>query len=244
MTGSPPVPPAPVASEDPRRVEIADRLHDVSSRIAAATARAGRPAGSVTLIAVTKTFGLDDVRRLADLGVADVGESRDQEAAAKAAELPALRWHFVGRLQRNKARSVAAYAACVHSIDRAALADALGAAAGRVRRTVDVCLQVSLDGDPQRGGAPVEALGGLADSVARCGGLRLAGLMAVPPLSWDPDRAYAELARAAGDLRHDHPDAIMLSAGMTADFEQAIVHGATHVRVGTALLGGRPPIVG
>lgn len=237
---------------DPRTEEIAANLTRVADRIAIACATAGRPPNAVTLIAVTKTFPAEDVRRLVSLGVRDVAENRDQEARGKTAELAeltattGLRWHFVGQLQRNKANHVAAYASVVHSVDRPELADALAAAARRSRTgDLDVLLQVSLDpGAAHRGGVRPLDLPALADHVAGATGLRLAGLMAVAPLGADPEPAFARLADLAARLRADHPGATMLSAGMSADLEAAVAHGTTHVRVGTALLGGRPRPVG
>ena len=232
---------------DPRTAQIAGNLDAVRKRIATACAAAGREPDEVTLIAVTKTFPARDVRRLASLGVTEVAENRDQEARAKTAELAdltALRWHFVGRLQRNKVNHVAGYADVVHAVDRPELITALAAAAGRVRqRPLDALVQVNLDTDPEetarRGGAAPEQVPALADQVAAAPALRLAGLMAVAPLGADPEPAFARLAELAARLRADHPAAGMLSAGMSTDLEAAIRHGATHVRVGTALLGGR-----
>ncbi len=169
----------------------------------------------------------------------DLGENRDQEAKDKAAAVDGVRWHFVGGLQTNKARSVAAYADVVHSVDRPALVDALSKGAQRAERVLEVLLQVSLDGDPERGGALPADLPALAEAAATADGLHLGGLMAVAPLGADPDRAFAELAELAERLRTEHPDAAAVSAGMSGDLEQAVRHGATHVRVGTALLGRR-----
>jgi PLP dependent protein len=239
------------STEDPRRAELAQRLSAVRGRIAAACVDAGRDPGEVTLVAVTKTYPAADVRRLVDLGVHDIGENRDQEAAPKAAELAAagvlVRWHFVGQLQRNKARSVAAYADLVHSVDSVPLVAALDRAAGRDRdRPLEVLVQVSLDGDLTRGGAargadvPERELDRVISAVAESSALRLRGVMAVAPLSWNPASAFSRLAEVAHGLRQDHPGATVISAGMSADLEAAIGAGATHVRVGSALLGKRP----
>ncbi|ADL47982.1 MULTISPECIES: YggS family pyridoxal phosphate-dependent enzyme [Micromonospora] len=236
-----------------RRAELAAGLARVRARIADACAAAGRQRDEVTLVAVTKTYPAADVVALAGLGVSDVGENRDQEAAPKAEAVAAAgaapRWHFIGQLQRNKARSVVRYADVVQSVDSVRLAAALDAAAGAVRdRPLDVLVQVSIDGDPARGGAlpgaadPQRGLDPVAAAVAGADGLRLAGLMAVAPLGWEPDRAFARLAEVAAALRADHPDATVLSAGMSGDLESAIGHGATHVRVGSALLGMRPAL--
>jgi len=228
-----------------RKAELAENLAEVEERIAAACRAAGRARDEVKLIAITKTFPAADVALLAELGVTDVGENRDQEAGPKAAEVRGLRWHMVGRLQRNKARSVVGWAHEVQSVDSARLADALSKAVRAVRdaqirdEPLDVLIQASLDDDPERGGCPLTELDALADRIARTGELRLRGLMAVAPLGADPAAAFERLARAAERLRKDHPNAADVSAGMSHDLEQAITHGSTCVRVGTALLGGR-----
>jgi pyridoxal phosphate enzyme (YggS family) len=226
-----------------RRAQLAASLAEVGERIERACADAGRPAGDVTLTAVTKTYPASDVLLLAGLGVTDVGENRDQEAAPKAAEVRAagaeLRWHYVGRLQRNKAKSVAAYADVVESVDSVRLAAALDRAALDRGTPLDVLIQVSIDGDQERGGAAGDDLGRISDAVASSDGLRLRGLMAVAPLGWEPDRAFARLAELRSGLVAAHPDATTLSAGMSGDLEAAIRHGATHVRIGTSLLGMR-----
>lgn len=227
-----------------RGAELALRLAEVRSRVAAACARAGRREQEVTTIVVTKTFPVSDIRHLADLGVRDVGESKDQEASAKAAELASrgLRWHFVGRLQSNKAAHVAGYADVVHSVDRARLVAPLGRGAREGGRPLDCLVQVSLDADPSRGGARPLEVAPLADAVAREPGLRLAGVMAVAPRGADPDEAFSRLAEVAARLRQSHPGAVMVSAGMSADLEAAVRCGATHLRVGRAILGSRPPL--
>jgi PLP dependent protein len=225
-----------------RRAELEAAVARVRDRIARAAADAGRDPAEITLVAVTKTFPASDARLLVELGVHDLGENRDQEAAPKAAELSALpsppRWHMVGRLQRNKARSVAEWAGVVQSVDSVRLADALARAAAE--HPLDVLVQVSLDGDPARGGCPIPELHALADRVADHEPLRLRGVMAVAPLGADPDEAFARLRQVSTTLRERHPEAVTISAGMTADLEAAIRHGSTCVRVGTALLGGRP----
>ena len=193
------------------------------------------------LVAVTKTWPASDAALLRDLGVTDLGENRDQEARRKAEEVYGVRWHFVGGVQTNKARSVASYADVVHSVDRPELVDALSAGAERAEREVTALLQVSLDGDGARGGALPEDVPALADRTATAPGLRLGGVMAVAPREVDPAAAFARLAEVAVALRADHPGATTVSAGMSGDLEQAVLAGATHVRVGTALLGSRPP---
>jgi uncharacterized pyridoxal phosphate-containing UPF0001 family protein len=152
-----------------------------------------------------------------------------------------LRWHYNGRLQRNEARSVVSYADVVESVDSERLAGALGKAAAAAGREapLDVLIQVSIDGDPERGGAAGDEVWRISDAVASSDVLRLSGLMAVAPLGWEPDRAFARLAEVRSRLVADHPGATVLSAGMSGDLEAAIRHGATHVRIGTSLLGMR-----
>jgi len=226
-----------------RTEELAERLRVVRARIDAACARAGRSADEVTLVVVTKAFPASDVRLLASLGVRDVGENRDQEASRKVRQCADVDvvWHFVGQLQSNKARSVARYADVVHSVDRVRLADALSRAATSAGRSVTALVQVSLDDGPGRGGARPGDVSAVADRVASAPGLVLGGVMAVAPLGADPRPAFARLARVSDALRATHPHATWVSAGMSADLEAALEHGATHVRVGSAILGERPP---
>jgi hypothetical protein len=230
-----------------RHGELASRLSAVRARIAAACDAAGRSADEVTLIAVTKTYPASDVRLLAGLGVRDIGENRDQEAAPKAAACAAfgldITWHFVGQLQTNKAASVVSYAQVIHSVDRLRLVRALGSRAREAGRTMTCLVQVSLDGDPDRGGAVGPQVEQVADAVASQRGLVLGGVMAVAPLGQSPAVAFRNLMKVAESVRSAHPGAVMVSAGMSDDLEQAIEAGATHVRVGTALLGGRRPFV-
>ena len=229
-----------------RADEVAANLDVVRRRIATACTGAGRPADDVALVVVTKFFPASDVRILADLGVTDVGENRHQEADVKARECAdlGLRWHFIGGLQSNKAAAVASYADVVESVDRAKLVGPLSRGAHARGHDVDVLLQVSLDppGADNRSGADPADLADLADRVAEAGMLRLRGLMAVAPLGEDPDAAFARLAAIRADFLRDHPDATVLSAGMSGDLEAAVTHGATHVRVGSAVLGPRPAV--
>lgn len=226
-----------------RSAALAAALAAVDERLRAACAAAGRRRDEVTLIAVSKTRPAADIAALAALGVRDFGENRDQEAAGKARELAGLdlAWHFVGQLQTNKCRSVAAYAGVVHSVDRLRLVGVLGSEAVRAGRKIDVLVQVSLDGDTRRGGVPAPAVAELAAAVAVAPALRLRGVMAIAPLAVEPARAFGQLDRVAADLRGLHPGATWISAGMSADLEAAVAAGATHVRLGTALFGVRPP---
>ncbi|MBA3489957.1 MAG: YggS family pyridoxal phosphate-dependent enzyme [Longispora sp.] len=236
------MPEAPGGHIDARRVEIAVALDRTRRRIVAACAEVTRDPGEVTLVAVTKTYPASDVRHLLALGVYDIGENRDSEASVKAAEVgPGPRWHFVGQLQRNKCRSVVGYATMVHSVDRASLALTLAEAVAQEERApLDVLLQVSLDGDPSRGGVPPTDLHRLADVVIDRPELTLRGLMAVAPLGWEPVRAFDHLAQVYGDFGIGYPTVDVLSAGMSGDLTEAIRAGATHVRVGSALLGRQP----
>ncbi|WP_200956301.1 YggS family pyridoxal phosphate-dependent enzyme [Nocardioides sp. Soil777] len=227
-----------------RADDLATNLAAVRRRIADACAAAGRSPDDVSLVVVTKFFPASDVRALADLGVTDVGENRHQEASDKAAECAdlGLRWHFIGALQSNKAAAVASYADVVESVDRSKLVGALDRGAGE--RTVDVLLQVSLDppGSDHRAGADPATLADLGAAVEAAEHLRLRGLMAVAPLGEDPAEAFARLADIRAGFLGDHPRATALSAGMSGDLEQAIARGATHVRVGSAVLGERPAV--
>ncbi|WP_116245165.1 YggS family pyridoxal phosphate-dependent enzyme [Nocardiopsis sp. FIRDI 009] len=238
---------------DPARVaQVRANLDAARARIDAACAKADRDPAEVSLVAVTKTYPASDVRVLASLGVTDVGENRDQEAAPKAAETADLdlTWHFVGQLQTNKARSVAGYADVVHSVDRARLARALGERAAAAGRRLTCLVQVNLDADSQagvigpRGGVdPRDALD-LADRIEEQEALTLGGVMAVAPRGGDAHAAFARLREVAERVRDRHPQATAISAGMSADLEAAVEHGSTHLRLGTALLGDRAPIVG
>ncbi|MFE6509507.1 YggS family pyridoxal phosphate-dependent enzyme [Nocardioides sp. NPDC057767] len=229
-----------------RADEIAAGLAETRERIARAAKAAGRPAEDVHLVVVTKFFPASDVRILAGLGITDVGENRHQEAAAKAAECAdlGLRWHYIGGLQSNKAAAVAGYADVVESVDRSSLLPRLSRGAGERGQILDVLLQVSLDppGREGRAGADPDDVRDLAAEVEATDGLRLRGLMAVAPLGEDPEPAFVRLARIREDFLVEYPDATVLSAGMSGDLEQAIAHGATHVRVGSAVLGERPTV--
>jgi PLP dependent protein len=227
--------------------ELGASLSRLRARIASACVDAGRDPSEITLVAVTKTYPAADVAHLAALGVRDIGENREQEAAPKVAEIAAagldVRWHHVGQLQRNKARAVAGYAYAVHSVDRVRLVDALGnARAASGQPPLAVFVQLSIDGDTTRGGALAADVPMIAEAVARQPSLRLAGLMAVAPLEMAPAAAFDILAAESERLRATYPDAVWLSAGMSNDLEPAIEHGATHVRVGSALLGMRPKL--
>lgn len=244
-----------VEPADARTAELAENLARVEQRVAAACAAAGRARAEVTLVVVTKTFPAQDVVRLVEMGVREVAENRDQEASAKVAEVAASlnaasldaaslpRWHFVGQLQRNKARSVARYTDVVHSVDRVPLVAALQSGAQAADRDVEVLVQVNLDPSAAgRGGAEPDDVPLVADAVAGADRLRLRGVMAVAPLGADPRPAFDRLVALAERLRADHPDARWVSAGMSGDLEAAVQAGATHLRVGSAVLGSRPSL--
>ena len=217
------------------------RAEELAANLASVRARLAATGRDPVLIAVSKTWPAADVVMLRALGVTDFGENRDADARAKAAQVTGVRWHFVGAVQTGKARSVATYADVVHSVDRPRLVTALGVGATGAGRTLEALVQVSLDGDPARGGAVVADVPALADAVAATDGLRLAGVMAVAPLGADPVEAFDRLARVAAAVVAAHPGARVISAGMSGDLEAAVAAGATHVRVGTALFGHRPP---
>ncbi len=251
-----------------RESELTHALAAVRSRLATAAEAAGRNVGEIELLPITKFFPATDVAILSRLGCRSVGESRDQEASAKVSELARLassslassslassrddlrdmHWHMVGRIQRNKARSLANWAHTAHSIDSSRLVTALGRAVsaalgeGRRRHALRVYVEVSLDGDVSRGGVDVTAPGAVDEvcaQVEESKGLELVGLMSIPPLDWDPDEAFDRLQSEHRRVLESHPGAVGLSAGMSSDFEIAVKHGSTCVRVGTALLGPR-----
>jgi PLP dependent protein len=253
-----------------RESELTHALAAVRSRLAAAAEAAGRNVGEIELLPITKFFPATDVAILSRLGCRCVGESRDQEASAKVSELARLasssslassslrdesrddlrdmQWHMVGRIQRNKARSLANWAHTAHSVDGSRLVTALDRAVsaalgeGRRRHPLRVYVEVSLDGDVSRGGIDITAPGAVDEVCAQVEdskSLELIGLMSIPPLDWDPDEAFDRLQSEHQRVLESHPRAVGLSAGMSSDFEIAIKHGSTCVRVGTALLGPR-----
>lgn len=223
--------------------DLASRLAAVDARIADAARAAGRDPASLTRIVVTKFHPAALVAQLHRLGVRDVGENRQQELTGKTADLATLtdlRWHFIGQAQTKKARAIRAAASVVHSLDRDRLADALERAGEDTDAVLDVLLQVNLTQDPDRGGVAPAQLERLAEHTAGCRTLRVRGIMAVAPLDEEPAAAFARLAGFAQRLRTVVPDADWISAGMTADFGEAIAAGATHLRIGSAITGPRP----
>lgn len=238
-----------------REDELREALASVRARLTRAADVAGRDVGDIELLPVTKFFPADDVAALHRLGCPAFAESRDQEAAAKAADVDRLigghsvRWHMVGRIQRNKARSVAGWAYAAHSVDSAKVIAALDRAAlealeeARRAAPLRVYLQVSLDGDESRGGVDVNArerIDELCAAVDTAPGLTFVGLMAIPPLGSDAGEAFARLEHERDRVQQHYEQRLGLSAGMSGDLEAAVEHGSTCVRVGTALLGPRP----
>lgn len=238
----------PLDVADPRRTELADALAFLEQRIAAACLAANRLRAEVTLIAVTKTFPASDVATLVSLGVTDVGENRAGEAEDKRLECRSagvidLRWHFLGQLQTNKAGVVAQCCDVVHSVDRLKLVTALDRAAERAGRRLGCLVQVDLGlSSAGRGGATPTQVEVIADALAQAEHLDLDGVMAVAPLGDEPAEAFARLAEVAAHIQAGHPGATVISAGMSGDLEHAVACGATHLRVGRALLGSRPPL--
>jgi pyridoxal phosphate enzyme (YggS family) len=211
--------------------EISENLQIVRSKIAAI---ADHP---VTLIAVTKTFPVSDAQILKTLGVEDFGENRDAEGAEKSQSVEG-RWHFQGQIQSNKLKSITSWASVIHSIDELRHFEMIEKVA---THPLTIFLQVSLDGAHHRGGAGVDQLYQLAEKVSASPTHTLAGLMSVPPVGVDPNEAYSQLAVIRNEFVKRFPSATALSAGMSGDYEIAISHGATHVRLGSSILGSRSP---
>ena len=226
-----------------RMQELQANLQDVEREISQACVAANRNREDVTLIAVTKTWPASDVDLLAHLGVTDVGENRDQEAKPKHDEVQAsnLIWHAIGQLQTNKAKSVAAWADVVHSVDRIDLVTALTKAVATREAPLGVLIQANLDPDPteNRGGALPSELMNLAEMISSSEGLLLQGVMGVAPLAGDDDGAFARLQDYASQIQSSFPEANWISAGMSGDFATALKYGATHLRIGSSILGNR-----
>jgi len=219
-----------------RKAEIAQSLQEVKERIQSAATSVNRNPSDISLIVVTKTFPISDIEILRDLGEVNFGENRDQEAGPKAQAIPAT-WHFQGQIQSNKIKSICEWADVIHSIssEKEILRFA------QSPRRHQVFLQVSLDGQEGRGGASPSDLAQIADLVNQSNNLELLGLMAVAPLGVEPDKAFADLAHINQGFVGQFPNSTYLSAGMSGDFETAIKYGATHIRVGSSILGSRSP---
>lgn len=226
-----------------RRLELQTNLQEVEREISDACIAANRNRSDVTLIAVTKTWPASDVDLLAGLGITDVGENRDQEAKPKHEEVLAknLTWHAIGQLQTNKAKSVAAWADVVHSVDRTDLVTALTKAVTGRERPLSVLIQANLDANPteNRGGALPNELLNLAELIAQSNGLHLQGIMGVAPLAGNDDLAFSKLQGFASEIQDSFPEANWISAGMSGDFATALKYGATHLRIGSSILGNR-----
>lgn len=219
-----------------RSQELSSNLDSIRARIGAAVQGSGRNPDEVTLIVVTKTFPASDVQILYDLGVRDFGENRDQEASVKSLELPDdCRWHFQGQIQSNKLKSIAEWADVLHSIDDISHARKLNSLVAEK----DIFVQVSLDNLPNRGGVLPNLLPDFLEEVSALANLNLRGLMAVAPLGEEPARAFSRLKELSDQVVRVHPKAHEISAGMSNDFEAAIAQGATHIRIGSQILGVR-----
>jgi pyridoxal phosphate enzyme (YggS family) len=241
-----------------RAAELAEALAALRARVERAAEAAGRDVAEIELLPVTKFFPVSDIAELVRLGCREFGESREQEASKKVTEIvefaplnytDAIRWHMIGSIQRKKARAVAGWAYAAHSVDSAALDAALCRAAalaleeGRRTEPLRVYLQLSMDGDPARGGIDVnrpdlvDEMCGLADETD---GLDFVGLMAIPPLDADVEASFVRLESELARVQAFYQQRLGLSAGMSGDLETAVKHGSTCVRVGTALMGARP----
>ena len=219
-----------------RKAEIARNLQEVKERIIGAAKSVNRDPNEIELIVVTKTFPISDIEILRELGETNFGENRDQEAGPKA-EIISATWHFQGQIQSNKIKSICQWADVIHSIssEKEILKFA------QSERKHQLFLQVSLDGQEGRGGANPADLAQLADLVNESNNLELLGLMAVAPLGVEPMKAFADLAQINQGFAGQFPNSKFLSAGMSGDFEAAIKNGATHIRVGSSILGSRSP---
>jgi pyridoxal phosphate enzyme (YggS family) len=226
-------------SELDRRAELSLSLADVRERIARATSQASRKADEVTLVAVTKTYPVSDVEILHQLGVTDFGENRSAEGLEKSAIVPS-HWHFQGQIQSNKIAAISSWARTVHSLDDLSHVAKFDRAVGEIPgKRLNVFIQISLDGDTSRAGVRGDDLFVLGQAISSTQHLELVGLMVVPPVQAEPNKAFSEVALLAQRFRQEFPTAQSLSAGMSGDFEIAIAHGATHIRVGSQILGLR-----
>ena len=226
----------PISSSSP---SLAERLEEVRAGVVAAAAEAGRGVDDITMIVVTKFYPASLVRELYALGVREVGENRHQEAQAKAAELADLDvgWNFIGQLQSKKAKQVRAYAHSVHSLDRASVIEALGSSDGT---TIECFVQLNLTDDPGRGGVQPAELERTTELVLATPGLELLGVMAVAPVGEEPRPAFVRVREASERMQRLAPGAHYISTGMSGDYREAILEGATHLRIGSAITGNRP----
>jgi PLP dependent protein len=221
-----------------RADQITESLGSVEARISAAAESAGRKRSDITLIAVTKTYPVSDATILQSLGVNNFGENRSEEGAEKSSQVSGT-WHFQGQVQSRKLRDIAGWATFIHSIDSPAHAEKLSRICTELGKDISIFLQLSLDGVPERGGVEAAEIFALAEKVSDMPNIKLAGLMCVPPVSFEHQRAFSDIADIHQRFIATFPKALLLSAGMSSDFEVAIAHGATHLRVGSQILGSR-----
>jgi pyridoxal phosphate enzyme (YggS family) len=219
--------------------EITNGLAKVKERISLAASKAGRSLDEITLIAVTKTYPVSDVAILHNLGISNFGENRSDEGAEKAAQVSGV-WHFQGQVQSRKLREIAGWASYIHSIDSAEHAEKLSRICIELEKEISIFLQLSLDGAPGRGGVTAAEISALAEQASKLPNINLIGLMCVPPVSYEHQRAFSEISDIHRGFISTFPEAKLLSAGMSSDFEVAIAHGATHLRIGSQILGSRP----
>lgn len=232
-----------------RRLELTTCLARVRSDIADTAQQTGRKAEEIELIAVTKTYPRSDVEILYELGLRNFGENRDQEGSLKAENFhDGVVWHFQGEVQSNKIRSIARWANVVHSIDQISHAKKFDNAVAELGngKILDVLIQVSLDQQSatMRGGVLPEKIAAMGEQISRMKNLRLAGLMAVAPLAKDrqaedSQSAFSRLAVIHSRFLAEFPESRWLSAGMSGDYQQGIAIGATHLRIGSSILGVR-----
>ena len=222
-----------------RTSEITANLNDVKAKIASAALKAGRDADEITLIVVTKTFPVSDLEILYSLGVREFGENRDQEAVEKVAKLPSnINWNFQGGIQSNKLKSISTWAGCIHSVDKLKYAQIISEQ--NIGKPKEIFIQVSLDQPPEsRGGVDPKKLIDIASEITKLPGISLKGLMAVAPLDLPEEQAFLKLKEIQADFVAVFKGAKYLSAGMSGDYEMAISHGATHLRIGSSILGNR-----
>lgn len=229
-----------VMSDLDRKTELSRSLTDVRNRASAAATKASRKPEDVTLVVVTKTYPVSDVEILHGLGVTDFGENRSAEGLEKSSLIHG-HWHFQGQIQSNKIAAISSWAQTVHSLDDLSHVAKIDRAVGEISgKRLRVFIQLSLDGDASRAGVSGDELMTLGHAVISTKHLDLAGLMVVPPVQAEPERAFSEVAAIAANFRREFPMAQSLSAGMSGDYEIAIAHGATHIRVGSQILGTRP----
>jgi len=221
-----------------RADQITESLGSVEARISAAAESSGRKRSDITLIAVTKTYPVSDATILQSLGVNNFGENRSEEGAEKSSQVSGT-WHFQGQVQSRKLRDIAGWATFIHSIDSPAHAEKLSRICTELGKDISIFLQLSLDGVPERGGVVAAEIFALAEKVSDMPNIKLAGLMCVPPVSFEHQRAFSDIADIHQRFIATFPKALLLSAGMSSDFEVAIAHGATHLRVGSQILGSR-----